>query len=231
MYISPLELIKIDAVKELNQKIKDLNLKNFNEKEDIYLLIKLIENAQEEHGKSYCSIQKIARVSHILAKALGFSMEYCNNLEHAAKVYDIGNIAIAKEIYIKNEKLSFEEFEIIKNHTYLGYEILKQFKTDITDIGATISLQHHEWWNGGGYPKQLNEKEIHISSRIVALADTVSALFHDRPGRSVWHFDDIVDYVKARENLQFDSIIVQAFLDNKTVIYEVLETKYTKENR
>jgi response regulator RpfG family c-di-GMP phosphodiesterase len=158
-----------------------------------------------------------------LGESLGLKGEYCNQLEKAARIYDIGNIMICSDVYKKDEKLTFEEFEIVKYHTQTGYNILIEQKFSTMDMAAVISAEHHEWWNGGGYPCCLKgKKEIDIAARIVAVADTVGALFTERPGRKAWNYDKIIEYIKRRDGIQFDPSVVEIFLLNQKVIYEVL---------
>ena len=99
-----------------------------------------------------------------------------------------------------------------------------------THLAALISLQHHEWWNGGGYPQQLKEEDIDISARIVAISDTVGALFHTRPGRKAWDFTKIIEYIKARNGLQYDPKIVEVFMAKKELIHTILETDFSQES-
>jgi response regulator RpfG family c-di-GMP phosphodiesterase len=188
--------------------------------------IKLMVDELIEHGKDENQIRQISEISKLLAEDLGFDDTYCIKLEEASKIYDIGNIAIAEEIYFKDEVLTFSEFEVVKNHTLMGYDFLIQYDFSITRLAAIISAEHHEWWNGSGYPKQLKEIEINTASRIVGLADTIAALFSKRPGRPPWDYVQILKYVETRKGLQFDPIIVEVFMKNKAKIYHILSNKY-----
>jgi len=174
------------------------------------------------YGKDENQTKQIAKISKILGESLGFDSEYCETLQKAGCIYDIGNLSISDAIYKKDNKLTFEEFSIIKNHTLVGYDLLKDFDFPSMQLGAIISAEHHEWWDGGGYPKQLKKNNIDIASRIVSVADTVGALSKKRPGREVWQFDKIVEYIEKRSGLQYDPDIVEAFLKNKEIIQEVL---------
>jgi len=189
-------------------------------------IIDVCVKALVKHGKDPNQIKQISQISKILAKSLGLDLSYCNVLEKAACIYDIGNIAIDNEVYEKDAKLTFEEFEVVKNHTMFGYEILIECNFPSTDLAAIISAEHHEWWNGSGYPRQLQEKNINLAARIVSLADTVGALYTKRPGRTEWNYDDIVKYVKKRNQLQFCPDVVDVFLINQNNIYEVLCTNF-----
>lgn len=206
--------IKLSRVSQLDDKKIDLEHETID-----FLISELIV-----HGKDANQIRQTSQISKVLGQSLGLGSQYSDTLEKAAKIYDIGNIAIAKEVYIKEEKLTYEEFVIIKQHTDLGYDILADRGFSSTDLGALVSKEHHEWWNGGGYPKQLKGTQMDIASRIVAVADTVGALFRKRPGRNVWNYKIILEYVEGRSGTQFDPAVVDVFLINQELIHEILMT-------
>lgn len=208
-------MLKLSRVSELDDKKIDL------ENETIEFLTSELIN----HGKDANQVRQTSQISKVLGQSLGLGSEYCEVLEKAAKIYDIGNITIASEIYEKEDKLSYEEFVVIKEHPLFGYDILVDRGFASTDLGALVSKEHHEWWNGGGYPSRLKAEEINIASRIVALADTVGALYSKRPGRHVWSYEKILDYIKERSGLQFDPAVVDVFLINQEVIEEILKSE------
>lgn len=221
MHKQNLNIIKIENKKSLEEKLYQLRQDNAG----ATLEKKMVELFAAElvvHGKEHEQLHQIAQISKLLAQSLGFGTEYCKVLEQAAIIYDIGNIVISTEIYKKEDVLSFEEFNIVKSHTTLGYEILKFQGFPSTSLGAIISSEHHEWWDGGGYPQQKKQQHIDIASRIVSVADTVGALFRKRPGRAVWQYDKIVEYVEKRSNIQFDPDIVSVFSIHQKEIYEIL---------
>lgn len=187
-------------------------------------VIQIMVNALVAHGKDLNQIRQISQISKLLGQSLGLSEAYCDVLEQAAKVYDIGNIVIKRDVYAKEETLTFEEFESVKKHTEVGYEILSNQTFQSTTLAAIIAKEHHEWWDGGGYPVRMKEKDISTASRIVALADTVGALFRKRPGRKSWSYASIIEYVKKRSGLQFDPEVVNVFLVNQNVIHQILNT-------
>lgn len=206
--------IKLSRVSDLNAEKMDLE----NE------TIDFLTSEMVTHGKDANQIRQISQISKILGQSLGLGIKYCDTLEKAAKIYDIGNIAVSKEIYAKEETLSYEEFVIVKQHTTFGYDILEGRGFLSTDLGALISKEHHEWWNGGGYPSRLKGEEIDIASRIVAVADSVGALYSKRPGRAVWNYEKILEHIEGRSGIQFDPDVVDVFLINKEVIHQILQT-------
>jgi len=217
------EIFKMEYKKFLETKIA--KLRESISKDDASLekeMIKVFTISLSAHGKDKSQILQTARISRVLGELLGLGVAYCDKLEQAAKVYDIGNVMICKEIYEKDETLSFEEFKVVKNHTLIGHYLLKAQGFPSTDLAAIISLEHHEWWNGGGYPVQKKAHAINIASRIVAVADTVGALFRKRPGRTAWEYNKILEYVETRSGIQFDPGVVKVFLTNQEKIYEIL---------
>lgn len=219
------EIFKMEHKKSLEMKLDQLRDTILDD--DITLekeMIKIFTECLAAHGKSKSQITQIAQISRVLGELLGFDVRYCDRLEDAAKIYDIGNVMICKDIYAKEEKLSFEEFKVVKNHTFIGHYFLKAQGLPITDLASVISLEHHEWWNGGGYPSQKKSHDINMASRIVAVADTIGALFGKRPGRPAWEYEKIVKYIASRSGIQFDREVVEALFCNQEIISEILHT-------
>ncbi|MFV0422979.1 HD-GYP domain-containing protein [Oleidesulfovibrio sp.] len=146
---------------------------------------------------------------------------YIDELALASILHDIGKTSIPVEILSKPDKLTKEEFEIVKGHTSiaglvlrLGNEtFLKEFgKDSYLALAADIALYHHERWDGTGYPHGLKGEEIPLSARIVALAD-VYALCSERPYKEPWSHERAVDLIKSEAGKHFDPVVVAAFLD------------------
>jgi len=196
------------------------------------ILIASIVDALVDYGKNREQIHKIAQISKLLSRKMGLEEAEVATIEAAALVYDVGNLEIDPVIYKKGNRLSFEEFEIIKAHTLIGYEVLKAQKSKIFDRGASLSAEHHEWYDGSGYPHGLAGEEISVFGRIVALADTVGALSAPRYGRQTVAFEEILSHVKKRSHSQFDPVIVEQFIKNRDPIEGILEYGFSsKEER
>ena len=220
-----LEIFKMEHKKSLEMKLA--KLRDTISEDDASLekeMMKTFRVSLLAHGKDKDQMRQVAQISKVLGESLGLGAAYCDRLEQAAKIYDIGNVMICREIYEKEEKLSYEEFKVVKNHTLIGYHLLKAQGFPTTDLAAIISSEHHEWWNGGGYPAQKKAYDINIASRIVAVADTVGALFRKRADRTAWEYKKIVEYVETRSGIQFDPEVVKVFLINQEIIYEILHT-------
>ncbi len=220
-----LEIFKMEHKKSLEMKLA--KLRDTISEDDASLekeMMKTFRVSLLAHGKDKDQMRQVAQISKVLGESLGLGAAYCDRLEQAAKIYDIGNVMICKEIYEKDEKLSFEEFKVVKNHTFIGYYVLKAQGFSTTDLAAIISEEHHEWWNGGGYPAQKKAFDINIASRIVAVADTAGALFRKRADRTAWEYKKVLEYVETRSGIQFDPEVVNVFLSNQEKIHEILHT-------
>jgi len=135
-------------------------------------------------------------------------------LRSASPMHDIGKVAIADSILRKPGKLTFEEFEIMKSHTEIGYKILKGSKRPILRAVAIVAYTHHEKWDGSGYPRGIKGKEIHEFGRITAIADVFDALGSDRIYKKAWNLDKILNLFKEEKGKHFDPKLVELFFDN-----------------
>ena len=169
-------------------------------------------------------VKRVAEYSYVLAVKAGLSEERAHLLRMASPMHDVGKIGIPDSILFKPGKLTDEEFSIIKTHTVIGHSILKGSPRRIMRTAATIALQHHEHWDGGGYPHGLAEDETHIFGRITALADVFDALSCDRVYKKAWPLSDVLDYLREKRGRQFDPFLVDIFLDNLDEILAIRAT-------
>ena len=129
-------------------------------------------------------------------------------------MHDIGKVGVPDNILNKQGKFTPEEFEIMKTHTSTGYEILKNSKREILRAAASVSLEHHEKWDGSGYPRKLKGEEIHIYGRITAIADVFDALGSDRCYKKAWKDEDIFILLENEKGKHFDPQLVNLFFEN-----------------
>jgi len=181
-----------------------------------------IVEALVKYGKRREQIRKISQMSVLLCQYMGLGQKYCSVLEIASQVYDVGNLSLDAAIYMKDMKLTFEEFEIVKHHTVIGHDALRAQSNPILDMAALVSWQHHEWYDGTGYPQRLKGDQISIAARIVALADTVVTLSSDRPGREKMSFQEIIMHVEKRKGRHFDPDVVTQFFKHKEGVQKIL---------
>jgi len=153
-------------------------------------------------------------LSLVTAIHLGYDLATMTILGMGALMHDIGKILIPKEILNKPGKLSNEEYELIKKHSQLGYDLLCDSKPLIKNLSALIVLQHHERFNGEGYPAGLAREEIHNLSQIVGIADVFDAMTADRVYRPGFHPSQVWEMLAASGDFLFKYELIQAFLAN-----------------
>ncbi|MGC9045801.1 MAG: HD-GYP domain-containing protein, partial [Thermodesulfovibrio sp.] len=147
------------------------------------------------------------------ALALGFSGYAADIIHVAGHLHDIGKIFIPESILLKPDKLTSEEFEIIKRHPEYGAKILSKVNFCIKSGICEMVLYHHERWNGSGYPKGLREKDIPLGARIIAVADVLSALLQERPYRKAFSWDEAMEEITKNSGILFDPDVVNALIE------------------
>jgi response regulator RpfG family c-di-GMP phosphodiesterase len=196
---------EITEVIELHKEIEE------TQKEIIYKMGEIGESRSNETGSH---VKRVAEYSKLLAKLYGLEERECNILFTASPMHDIGKVGVPDNILNKQGKFTPEEFEIMKTHTSTGYEILKNSKREILRAAAIVSLEHHEKWDGSGYPRKLKGEEIHIYGRITAIADVFDALGSDRCYKKAWKDEDIFILLENEKGKHFDPQLVNLFFEN-----------------
>lgn len=187
----------------LRQDIED------TQREVIYAMGEIGESRSKETGKH---VKRVALYSHKLARLANLSKEESNVLQMASPMHDIGKVGIADSILNAPRKLSDEEFEIMKTHAEIGYNLLKNSKKKILQAAAIVAREHHEKYDGTGYPRQLKGDKIHIYGRITAIADVFDALINDRLYKTAWKEEKIINYFNEQKGKHFDPELVSLFL-------------------
>ncbi|HHJ14448.1 MAG TPA: response regulator [Gammaproteobacteria bacterium] len=188
------------------------------EKETLMRLAKAGEYRDEETGNH---VVRMAKFSRVIAEALGLDEQRCSCIELAAPMHDIGKIGVPDQILLKPGRLTPAEFEIIKQHTLIGYEILKDSPSKYLNMGAEIALGHHEKFDGSGYPYGLAGHDIPLSARIVAVADVFDALGSVRYYKQAWEESRILQLLREERGRHFDPECVDAFFDRLEHIREI----------
>jgi len=154
--------------------------------------------------------KNVTNISVTIANEMGLSNEELEITFVAAAMHDIGKISVPSEILSKPGKLTKNEFELIKEHSQIGCDIIKQinFPWPIADI----VMQHHERMDGSGYPNGLKDNEIHLVSRIIAVADTVDAMASHRPYRAALGIEKALEEVEQLKVTKYDPYVVDACL-------------------
>jgi len=179
------------------------------ERETVFRLSKAAEYRDPETG---AHIVRMAHYSRLIARELGLSEQDQQLVLEAAPMHDIGKVGISDTILLKPGRLTPEEFEIMKQHAMLGYELLNGSSSKLLQAGAEIARGHHEKYDGSGYPAGLKGEAIPIFSRIVAVADVFDALTSERPYKKAWEVSAAVEFLQQGCGSHFDPACVQALI-------------------
>jgi len=159
-------------------------------------------------------VKRVALYSYMLARKYGLSAKESALLKQASPMHDIGKVGIADAILNAPRKLTIEEFEVMKTHASLGYDMLKSSNKPILQAAAIVANEHHEKYDGSGYPNRTVGEEIHIYGRITAVADVFDALGSERVYKKAWELEKILELFKDESGKHFDPKLVELFLNN-----------------
>ena len=199
-------------IEEANREIEILNLEIEETQKDVIFRMGAIgESRSKETGMH---VKRVAEFSKILAKHLGMDDKESEILKLASPMHDIGKVSIPDSILNKPGKLTLEEFEIMKTHAQLGYEMLNTSNKEILKVASIVAHQHQEKYDGTGYPRGLKGEEIHIYGRITALADVFDALASERVYKKAWSDEKIFKMFKEERGKHFDPILLDIFFEH-----------------
>lgn len=154
--------------------------------------------------------RRVAQLSMAIAQELGFTPDRVEGMEIMGLLHDVGNVAISSSIFNKVGRLTVTESNILKTHPQMGYELLKniEFPWPV----AQAILQHHERWNGSGYPSGLSGEDIIIEASILAVAEVVEAMVSPRPYGEAWGIEKALEEVSKGRGVLYDPQVVDAAL-------------------
>ncbi|MBU1039758.1 MAG: HD domain-containing protein [Proteobacteria bacterium] len=159
-------------------------------------------------------VKRVAAYSALLAQKHGLPQDEVELLAAASPMHDIGKIGIPDAVLNKDGRLTPEEHNIIKHHTVIGHKILHTSERALMSRACVIALQHHERWDGGGYPCGLKGEEIDLTARIIALADVYDALSLDRVYKKAWPQAKVLEFIQQQRGTMFDPKLVDLFFEN-----------------
>ncbi|MBI9098013.1 MAG: DUF3369 domain-containing protein [Spirochaetaceae bacterium] len=189
----------------LNKEIED------TQKEIITTLGEVVESRSRETGNH---VKRVGAFSALIAEKIGLNEKEVELIRSASPMHDIGKIGIPEAIINKPGKLTKEEFEVIKTHSLIGHDILKGSDRSILKAAAIIAEQHHEKWDGSGYPNKIKGEDIHIYGRITAIADVFDALDHKRAYKVPWSLQDIIDFFIDQKGIHFEPRLVDILIEH-----------------
>lgn len=167
-------------------------------------------------------IWRMASYARALARACGWAPERCDLLELAAPMHDTGKLGVPQAILRKPGPLDPQEWEVMRTHPQVGFDILSKSQAPVFQLAAEVSLRHHEKWHGSGYPDGLMGTAIPQSARIVALADVFDALSMKRPYKEAWSIEKIKQHLLADAGKHFDPELILVFMH---ILPEILEIR------
>lgn len=179
------------------------------------------KTAEYKDPETASHVARVAHYSKLLAREYGLNQKEQDIVYYAAPFHDLGKVGIEDKILLKPDKLDKDEFEIMKTHALIGYEILKDSQSEYLQAGAVIALTHHEKFDGSGYPYGLRGENIHLYGRIVAIADVFDALTSFRPYKKAWSFEEGMEFLKEKKGIDFDPKIVDLFEKNIDEVVEI----------
>ncbi len=203
---------RIDDSSDVDARIEALTREIVEgQKEIIITLTELVEFRTRE---SEAHVERVAEYAKLFAEILGLDPEEALFLTEAAPMHDIGKIGLPDYILNKTGSLSTEELAIMQNHTRLGHDILARHKGPLFQRAAQIALEHHERWDGTGYPQGLKGEGISLFARIVGLCDVFDSLTNPRPYKDVWPIDKTMQFILDGAGHHFDPRLAQRMSEN-----------------
>ncbi|MBF0272615.1 MAG: DUF3369 domain-containing protein [Magnetococcales bacterium] len=188
------------------------------QKDVTFTLGEVIETRSGEAGQH---VRRVAENSRLLAQLAGLSHDACELLRMASPMHDLGKIGIPDAILNKAGPLTDEEWAIMRSHTQIGQQVLGTTDQEIIQTGALICAQHHEKWDGTGYPHRLAGEQIHIFARITSLIDVFDALTHKRTYKPAWSVEKALEQIRKDRGTHFDPRLVDLFLENVQHFLEI----------
>jgi len=214
------ELVKShDQLEEKNLELSELNEEIESTLKETIYTIGLIEAHRSEETNYHT--KRVTEYSRLLGELAGLCKRDTYVLHTASPLHDIGKLAIPDSILKKCSALDEQEYEVIKNHTEIGYEMLRHSDREILKAAAIIAHQHQEKWDGTGYPQGLKGEEIHIYGRIVSLVDVFDALSMHRCYKEAWSMEKVIAHIRHESGRQFAPGLVDLFLSNLDLFIEI----------
>mgnify|MGYP003632312441 FL=1 len=187
------------------------------------IIERLAESLEENFG-SVNHTKRMIKICEILGRAANLSKEDLKTLCLAVPLHDIGKIRISDHIMLKSESLDKEEMLQVRNHAEIGYNLLKDSNRPLIKAAALIARDHHEYWNGKGYPRGKSGEGIHIFCRITSLADAFDAMRTKRSYKEAWPLEKVMEVIVAEKGQQFDPKMVELLQQNIEEIESIMQS-------
>jgi putative two-component system response regulator len=214
-----LELAQRKLQSELERQVRQQTETIRRSREEIAL--RLMSASQYRDTETGAHIRRIGLYCAKMAELLEMDDETVDILRVAAPMHDVGKIGIPDAILLKPGKLTAEEFEEMKEHTTIGASILRGSSTKLLKLAERIALEHHEWWDGSGYPLGISGEAISLEARMVAVADVFDALTHDRVYKEAWPVSKALALIEDERGTHFDPKMADLFLEHAETMNDI----------
>ena len=178
----------------------------------VEILQRLSDAAEYRDDDTGQHTKRVASVAVAIGRSMGLDHHTLELLRWSSPLHDVGKIGIPDSVLLKPGRLTPAEMEVMKSHTTIGARILMGGQSPLVQMAETIALNHHERWDGKGYPRELSGEDIPIEARLVAVADVFDALTHARPYRAAWSVEDTRAEIERGAGRHFDPEITRIFL-------------------
>lgn len=195
----------LEEITTLNAEIED------TQREVVFTMGSIGESRSKETGNH---VKRVAEYTKLLALHYGLDESEAEMLKQASPMHDIGKVAIPDAVLNKPGRFDEQERKIMDTHASLGFDMLKNSNRSLLVMAATVAYEHHEKWDGSGYPRALSGEDIHIYGRITALADVFDALGSDRVYKKAWDDNKIFTFFKEERGKHFDPKLIDIFFDH-----------------
>ncbi len=192
--------------KRVRQAVTDIEQRE----QDTLLRLARVGELRDNHTGQH--VRRIGQYAALLARELGQDDGFCQLIEYAAPLHDIGKIGIPDSILRKNGRLSDDEWAVMKTHPQLGYDLLADSPAPAMQLGATIALSHHERFDGSGYPNGVAGEDVPLAARIVTVVDIFDALMSERPYKPAWPLPQVLAHLQRSSGSMLDPDCLRAFL-------------------
>jgi putative two-component system response regulator len=169
-------------------------------------------------------IARMSQYSKLLALEFGMGEQQAELLRQAAPMHDVGKIGIPDAILLKPGRLTPEEFDHMKQHAAIGAQILANSSSPLLQLAHKLAIEHHEKWDGSGYPNGLKGEQISVEGRIVAIADVFDALTSKRPYKEAWGVEEALEHMQAQAGKHFDPHLINLFVNKLDAIIAIKNT-------
>jgi len=211
-----------DQLQDKLQEVKNLNIEiEQNQREAVFQMGVIGETRSKETANH---VIRVAEYSYILARAYGLDEKEADILKQASPLHDIGKVGIPDAVLNKPGRFNDEEREIMNAHAKMGYDMFINLSGAIYQAAARVSHEHHEKFDGSGYPRGLKGEDIHIYGRITAVADVFDALGSDRIYKKAWEDEKIFSLFEGEKGKHFDPKLIELFFEHIDEFKKVRDT-------